>query len=36
MITFDMKPGGRRQGDGATGRLGEGEKGKSGDKEIRR
>jgi TonB family protein len=36
MITFDMKPGGRRQGDGATGRLGEGEKGKPGDKEIRR
>jgi tetratricopeptide (TPR) repeat protein len=36
MITFEMKPGGRRQGDGATGRQGEGEKGKPGDKEIRR
>ena len=36
MITFDMRPAGRRQGDGATGRQAEGEKGKPGDKEIRR
>ncbi|HEX2490371.1 MAG TPA: energy transducer TonB [Blastocatellia bacterium] len=36
MITFDMKPAGRRQGDGATGRQGEGEKAKPGEKEIRR
>ena len=36
VITFDMKPTGARQGDGATGRQGEAGKGKPGDKEIRR